>query len=66
MNPMENKSPVMKDFIERLFPGTQKAIDEGLCPCCHKPIGEFRDALSRREYMISGMCQKCQDVYFDE
>jgi hypothetical protein len=25
---------------------------------------DFRDALSKREYQISGLCQKCQDEMF--
>lgn len=38
--------------------------------CLPKPIGcggaaiEFRDALSRKEYTISGLCQRCQDDVF--
>ena len=40
----------------------------GICPLCMKGINEdsFRDALSRREYGISGMCQECQDKIFTE
>lgn len=34
------------------------------CPLCKGPITEFRDDISDREYMISGMCQKCQDQVF--
>ena len=30
-----------------------------------KPIGEFRDRLSEKEYTISGMCQSCQDSTFN-
>lgn len=38
-----------------------------VCPFCKGDItaGEFRDALSIREYRISGLCQKCQDQVFD-
>lgn len=25
----------------------------------------FKDALSAKEYQISGMCQRCQDGFFD-
>ena len=41
--------------------------------CIPAPIGcgktidpetEFRDEISRREYTIGGMCQKCQDRAF--
>ncbi len=38
-----------------------------MCPICDKPIAEdefFRDELSRKEFKISGMCQKCQDESF--
>lgn len=44
-------------------------VNEGKCPFCHKEIpaklmDEFRDALSVKEYHISGLCQKCQDKTF--
>lgn len=32
---------------------------------CGKPISTFRDDLSEREYAMSGLCQECQDNYFD-
>jgi hypothetical protein len=31
---------------------------------CGEPVTEFRDETSKREYSISGMCQKCQDATF--
>jgi hypothetical protein len=34
------------------------------CVTCGKPATEFRDALSVKEYGISGMCQACQDSVF--
>jgi len=40
-------------------------IKNGLCPICKQQIGEFRDELSRKEFQISGMCQMCQDSFFD-
>ena len=39
----------------------------GKCPLCGKEIdvsNEFRDSLSIKEYFISGLCQKCQDIGF--
>ena len=41
-------------------------IDVGLCPLCDKVVKDedFRDALSRKEHSISGMCQMCQDSVF--
>jgi predicted RNA-binding Zn-ribbon protein involved in translation (DUF1610 family) len=43
------------------------AVDAGKCPTCGKSINrdtEFRDALSRKEFGVSGMCQSCQDSVF--
>lgn len=38
----------------------------GICPFCGREIqaSEFRNELSKREYKISGLCQKCQDDFF--
>lgn len=44
-----------------------KRKEEGLCPFCGKEVSidEFKDELSRREFEISGMCQECQNEFFD-
>lgn len=41
-------------------------VEQGLCLFCNEPIDQaaFRDELSRREFRISGLCQKCQDDTF--
>lgn len=62
--PMQNKSEEVKAAIERLFPGTAEAIKAKLCPCCKGEIKGFIDAISKREYLISGLCQDCQDDAF--
>jgi uncharacterized protein with PIN domain len=59
--PMENKSYAIKSLIEEVFPGTAKALSERRCPVCKESIKGFKNALSEKEYQISGMCQKCQD-----
>lgn len=64
MKPMDNKTPEMRQVIEDLFPGTMETINQNKCPLCKNPIGEFKNELSKKEYMISGMCQKCQDKIF--
>ena len=38
----------------------------GLCPFCGEERGEYRDEESRKESEISGLCQSCQDDFFDE
>ena len=64
--PFYNKTPEMVAAIEKFFPGTVQAIRENKCPCCTAFIVEsaFKDALSLKEYSISGMCQTCQDECF--
>lgn len=58
----------MNDNIMRaagFFPEVKK-VRTGHCPFCnlHHSLMYFRDDLSRREYYISGLCQKCQDETF--
>jgi hypothetical protein len=42
-------------------------VEHGFCPFCSQPITmeEFTDEVSKREYKISGLCQKCQNIMFD-
>ena len=62
--PMSDKTEEMRNFIEALFPGTKKAIENHKCPVCKDDVGYFKDAISVKEYEISGMCQRCQDRIF--
>jgi tRNA 2-selenouridine synthase SelU len=42
-------------------------IVRGICNGCGKKIdikNEFKNAISRKEYLISGFCQICQDEVF--
>lgn len=41
-----------------------ESIEGDVCVFCGKPIVEFRDRLSEKEYTISGLCQECQDKTF--
>jgi len=45
-----------------------KAKNDNICPICRKPIffEDFTDALSRTEFVISGLCQRCQNNVFDQ
>ena len=59
----------MNDDIMRAM-GFGKEVDRtklNLCPFCRMPVKmeDFKDALSRKEYNISGMCQKCMDEFFN-
>jgi uncharacterized CHY-type Zn-finger protein len=66
-----NKDPMMEKTLDALALGAfgrsrQKALTSNSCVKCGGPALEFKDELSRREYNISMMCQKCQDDFFGE
>ena len=65
------RSPEIKKVLDNItkncFGKTKTDAEaEGVCVFCHKPINmeDFKDDLSRKEYEISGICQKCQDDTF--
>lgn len=60
----DKSSPIKNLCNQVLGTDVEKDIDEKRCPTCQQPVGEFRNDSSRREYSISGMCQKCQDSIF--
>jgi len=57
----------MLNFIKVL---TDPAIKAGTCVeqpyGCGQPTNGFTSELSQKEYLISGLCQKCQDKVFNE
>lgn len=64
MKPSE-KSPEMEAALKGVFGIDRVAdIEADRCSWCHGRVKEFRDALSEKEYSISGFCQKCQDQTF--
>lgn len=65
---MTLQKPYTKKPVFSLFPEKVKLIEEFKCTSCEQPIKEedFRDTLSKKEYTVSGMCQKCQDRVFGE
>lgn len=42
----------------------RNAIENAVCLVCHAPATTFKDALSEKEFTISGACQSCQDEIF--
>ena len=42
-------------------------VENKQCPMCCNKIDEkdFKDEISKKEYKISGLCQKCQDKFFN-
>jgi hypothetical protein len=65
------KSPAitafLDDFSKEMF-GTARteALTLNTCVFCQGQADSFDDALSKKEYGISGMCQTCQDSIFGE
>ena len=59
-----------KDIIEAL--GSDDEVEAVLACCCPMckcsiPFEGFRDKQSISEFMISGLCQRCQDkIFVDE
>ena len=46
------------------FTEEMKKVENRDCPICYSRINinDFRNEKSLKEFTISGMCQKCQDV----
>ena len=43
-----------------------KAVSKGICSVCGTKADKFDNELSYREYMMSGLCQECQNIIFKE
>jgi len=66
MNPTP-KAPAIDNLLTKLNGiSRQDAARQRVCATCRKPVTGFKDALSVKEYRISGMCQTCQDQMFGE
>lgn len=60
-----HKAPGMAKFLEDEFGRTTAIVgDKCVFGNPNHDASTFRDALSEREYRISGMCQACQDSVF--
>lgn len=63
----EEKDPSIDALLKQVF-GKDRidSINKNKCTWCGKEVGTFKDALSKKEYGISGFCQSCQDDTFGE
>jgi hypothetical protein len=61
-----NKAPGIEKLLEN-FGGRTTAITSNRCTSCGKEVHseDFKDQLSLKEYKISGMCQSCQNGFFE-
>jgi len=63
------KSEEMETTIKDIFGRDRRdLIRQDICvppPIgCGKPASQFRNAISVKEFSISGLCQNCQDEFF--
>ena len=61
----EAKNEVIENLLDEFSKiiGTPRSVafKTNTCVICSGEANEFRDATSKKEYSISGMCQPCQD-----
>ncbi len=60
------KDPSLDDVIKDIF-GIDRiqSVSDDVCVSCKKEARVFTDAISKKEYSISGLCQSCQDTVFN-
>ena len=61
------KSPILEGFFDTLTHRSASIRGDVCVPPpfgCGGPAVDFRNEISRKEYSISGLCQKCQDEIF--
>ena len=62
-----NKSLPIDAFLKAIMGKDRvEVINSRRCMTCNRGADYFKDEVSRREYSISGMCQNCQDRFFNE
>jgi hypothetical protein len=70
MSIRNNKSPAMNDFISnvqrRMFGRDDSGVGCVVCGSGKITPEDFKDELSAKEFLISHMCQVCQDDTFGE
>ena len=60
------KALPLEQALDNLLPFPHReSIRHDRCSCCNGDATNFDDALSVREYAISGFCQTCQDSVFN-
>ena len=70
---MSGKKSVSKDQLIEAFSriigdspmGRKEAITKGSCCKCGGDAKKFKDAVSIKEYSITGWCQTCQDNFYE-
>lgn len=64
-----NKKVTTRSILEKLTKLrrlVRKQINDARCSWCDSPATTFRDKVSAQEFLVSGLCQTCQDETFKE
>ncbi len=64
MKPTEKSKEIDNFLTEMNGISRQEARDKQICTNCKQEVKGFKDKLSKNEYQINGLCQKCQDEVF--
>lgn len=65
INEPTSKNPMIDLFISSMTgKSREQQIADGMCMTCKGEAKIFNSDLSRSDYRMSGMCQKCQDSVF--
>ena len=62
--PVPDVSNVQKRPADILFPDRILKMKARVCMTCSGKVEGFDSELSQKEFLISGMCQKCHDGIF--
>ena len=68
--PFKDKHPAIKVMVDQsstaLFGRpTSGALALGICVSCGEEASSFHSVISKAEYQISGLCERCQDEIFN-
>lgn len=72
--PIHDQAPALRKLAEDISQAEfglgqtpQRAADTGLCISCHRPgLANCYSEAGRREFGISGLCERCFDRMFAE
>jgi protein-tyrosine phosphatase len=63
--PVPDVSNIQKRQADVLYPDRIPKMKAHVCMTCNGRVEGFRDEPSQKEFLISGMCQLCQDKIFN-
>ena len=67
----QDKHPALQFMIDQSSTApygrpTSGALALGICVSCAEDASSFHSEIAKREYQISGLCERCQDEIFND